>query len=58
MKEKETVHKQANENIERAISRLQTALKYGSDMNSSKLVCVEDAETFLRETIKKLIELE
>lgn len=34
--------------ISRAIARLKTALKYGDDMDSSRRLCIFDAEQLLR----------
>ena len=35
------------EMIEMAVARLKTALKYGDDMDSSRLLCVRDAQRIL-----------
>jgi hypothetical protein len=34
--------------INAAIDRLHTALKYGEDMDSSRLLCIQDAVTLLK----------
>lgn len=39
--------------IPAAIGRLETALKYGSDMKSSRALCVSDAKELLQQALKE-----